>query len=178
MSRVRGAFLAIAGTAALAAGCAHNPPPATSMADQVVARDLERVRNATKAFQDTAAAHAAGYPTATMTPCLSDSSAGGMGHHFVNRALLVDSIDVEHPQILLYGPAPGGTLKLVAVEYIIPYRIHPREAEAPRIFGRALRQNDPLKLWNLHVWAWEENPAGLFAEWNPAVKCPAPKAGG
>ncbi len=177
MTRLREALLAIVGTAALAAGCAHNPAPATSLPDRAVASDLERVRNATRAFQDTARAHAAGYPTATLTACLSDSSAGGMGHHFVNRALLVDSIDVEHPQILLYAPASDGKLKLVAVEYIIPYRIHPREADAPRIFGRALRQNDPLKLWNLHVWAWEQNPSGLFAEWNPAVKCDAHKAG-
>lgn len=168
---------AIVATVALVAGCAHNPAP-TAMADRSIANDLERVRKATKAFQDTAAAHAAGYPTATMTACLSDSSAGGMGHHFVNRALLVDSLDLERPQILLYAPAPGGKLKLVAVEYIIPYSLHPREAEAPRIFGRPLRQNDPLKLWNLHVWAWEENPAGLFAEWNPAVHCDAHAAGG
>lgn len=178
MTRLRGSLLAIVGTAALATGCAHNPAPATSMADRSIASDLERVRNATKAFQDTAAAHAAGYPTATIQPCLSDSSAGGMGHHYVNRALIDHQLDLEHPEILLYAPAPGGKLKLVAVEYIIPYRIHPREAEAPRIFGRALRQNDPLKLWNLHVWAWEKNSAGLFAEWNPAVKCGTPAAGG
>jgi hypothetical protein len=100
-----------------------------------------------------------------------------MGHHYVNRALIDDRLDLEHPEILLYAPAPGGKLKLVAVEYIIPYRLLPREAEAPRIFGRTLRQNDELKLWNLHVWAWEKNPAGLFAEWNPAVKCEVHAAG-
>jgi hypothetical protein len=177
MTRLRSALLTILGTAALATGCAHTPAGLTAMVDPGVTRDLERVRLATRAFRDTAAAHAAGYPTATMQPCLSNASAGGMGHHYVNRALIDDRLDLEHPEILLYAPAPGGKLKLVAVEYIIPYRLLPREAEAPRIFGRTLRQNDELKLWNLHVWAWEKNPAGLFAEWNPAVKCEVHAAG-
>jgi hypothetical protein len=172
MPRLHWSISLIVGTAALVAGCAHSQPQTMAATDPGIARDLERVRNATRAFADTAAARAAGYPTMNLQPCLSDSSQGGMGHHYVNRALLNDSLVVERPQILLYAHDPKGKLKLVAVEYIIPYRIHPREAEAPRIFGRALRQNDPLKLWNLHVWAWEENPSGLFAEWNPAVKCP------
>jgi hypothetical protein len=177
MTRLPSALLTILGTAALATGCAHTPAGTTATADPGVTRDLERVRAATRAFRDTAAAHAAGYPIATIQPCLANASAGGMGHHYVNRPLVDDQLDLEHPEILLYAPAPGGKLKLVAVEYIIPYRLVPRDAEAPRIFGRTLRQNDELKLWNLHVWAWEKNPAGLFAEWNPAVKCDEHVAG-
>ena len=159
---------ALISTAALVVACGHNPAPATG---PDVSKDLEVVRNATRAFQDTAVAHAAGYPTANQSACLSDSAQGAMGQHYVNRALVDDKVELEHPEILLYEPAADGKLKLVAVEYIIPYRLVPREAEAPRIFGRPLRQNDPLKLWNLHVWAWSKNPAGLFAEWNPSVKC-------
>lgn len=158
------------GVAVLIVACSRAPMPSTPMADPNVTRDLERVRAATAAFRDIAAAQAAGYPTAT-PPCLSSPTAGAMGHHYVNRAHVDDKLDLEHPEILLYAPAGDGKQKLVAVEYIIPYRIRPPEAEAPRIFGQALRQSEQLKLWYLHVWAWEENSAGLFADWNPAVKC-------
>lgn len=175
MTRFRGSLLVITGAAVMAAGCSHNPAPAAATADPGVARDLAIVRAATKAFSDTAVAHAAGYPTTNTPPCLADSTMGGMGQHFVNRALVDDKVELEHPEILLYSQQPGGKVKLVAVEYIIPYRLVPRDSTAPRIFGRAMLQNDPLKLWNLHVWAYEENPSGLFAEWNPAVKCGAHK---
>jgi hypothetical protein len=31
-----------------------------------------------------------------------------------------------------------------------------------------------LPLWVLHTWLWKDNPAGVFADWNPAVRpCPA-----
>jgi hypothetical protein len=159
-----------AAAVALLAGCGRTAAPGPVSTDPAVARDLERVRAATRPFQDLAAAQAAGYPTAT-PPCLSDPSEGGMGHHYVNRVHVDDKLDVEHPEILLYEPDRGGKPKLVAVEYIIPYRILPPESEAPRFFGQTLRRSDPLKLWYLHVWAWKENSAGLFADWNPAVKC-------
>lgn len=93
-----------------------------------------------------------------------------MGHHYVNRTLFDDRLDVEHPEILLYAPTPDGKLKLVAVEYIIPLAQWKRE-QAPRIFGQPLKRSEELKLWYLHVWVWEPNSAGLFADWNPVVKC-------
>lgn len=162
---------AVVGTLVALAGCGgHVPPSATPPLDPAISRDLEQVRAATAPFRDLAAAQAAGYPTSS-PPCLSNATAGGMGHHYVKRANVDSTLDLEHPEILLYAPAGNGKQKLVAVEYIIPYRILPRESQAPRIFGQALRQSDELKLWYLHVWAWEENPAGLFADWNPAVKC-------
>ena len=176
MMRMHRSLLSILGAAALAGGCAHNPAPASqsALADAGVARDLERVRTVTRVYRDTAVARAAGYPIMTSPPCLSDSTAGAMGHHYVNRALVDNRVELDHPEILLYAPVKGGGLKLVAVEYIIPYRLMPRDTVPPQIFGRPMLQNDPLKLWNLHVWAFEENPSGLFAEWNPAIECIKP----
>jgi hypothetical protein len=40
--------------------------------------------------------------------------------------------------------------------------------------GLELKRQDALKLWYLHMWAWTENSAGLFADFNPAVKCENP----
>jgi hypothetical protein len=135
-----------------------------------VARDLEIVRTATAPYRDIAAAQAAGWPTST-PPCLKNDMLGGMGHHYVNRAHVDDKLVLDRPEILLYAKDENGKQKLVAVEYIIPYRIRPRDAEPPVIFGEALRRSDELSLWYLHVWAWEENKNGLFADWNPSVKC-------
>jgi len=25
--------------------------------------------------------------------------------------------------------------------------------------------------YDLHVWLWKHNPAGMFAEWNPGLSC-------
>lgn len=140
------------------------------MADPAIASDLAKLRTATAPFRDIAAAQAAGYPTAT-PQCLASPGDGTMGHHYVNRAHVDGKLELEHPEILLYVPDGDGKMKLVAVEYIIPYRILPPESPAPRIFGQDLLKSDGLKLWYLHVWAWENNPKGLFADWNPAIKC-------
>jgi hypothetical protein len=166
MNRPLSVLLCICVTAAVA--CAQRPT--TSALSPEIARDLERVKQATERFRDLAAAQAVGYPTAT-PPCLANAMAGGMGHHYVNRAYIDAKLELEKPEILLYAPDGDGKSKLVGVEYIIPYRILPRDAEAPIIFGQQLRRSDELSLWYLHVWAWEENKNGLFADWNPAVKC-------
>jgi hypothetical protein len=137
-----------------------------------VPSDLGRVRAATASYQDPAAAQAAGFPTTT-PPCLDSLPVGTMGHHYVDRRIVDDKVDVEHPEILLYAPQPDGTQKLAAVEYIIPYRIRARSETPPRIFDQDMKRQDALNLWYLHVWAWQENPAGLFADWNPTVHCAA-----
>ncbi|MGH7471364.1 MAG: hypothetical protein ACRENP_25725 [Longimicrobiales bacterium] len=134
-----------------------------------VVRDLERVRAATSAFRDITAAQAVGYPT-TVPPCLQDSTEGGMGHHYVDRQRVDDKLEVEHPEILLYAPLKDGKQKLVAVEYIIPLARWQQE-QPPTFFGQTLRRSEPLQLWYLHVWAWDQNRAGLFADWNPAIRC-------
>ena len=59
----------------------------------------------------------------------------------------------------------------MAVEYVVPYRVHAPTEKAPRLFGQALRRYDEFNYWALHVWAWRRNSAGLFADWNPGVKC-------
>ena len=40
------------------------------------------------------------------------------------------------------------------------------------LFGETFHRNDGAGLWVLHVWLWNHNPAGLFADWNPTVSCP------
>ncbi|HEX7118564.1 MAG TPA: hypothetical protein VF212_07250 [Longimicrobiales bacterium] len=148
-----------------------SPPPTPDAAafGADVARDLQRVRAATAKYRDIEAAYADGYPS-RMPPCLDNPPHGGMGLHYSNRKLLDDRLDLEHPENLIYAPTPEGKPRLVGVEYIVPYSAWDRP-EPPRIFGRPLKRADGLQLWYLHVWTWEPNVNGLFADWNPAVKC-------
>src|SRR3712207_9577863 len=60
---------------------------------------------------------------------------GGMGVHFLNPALIGPAPDPFRPQILVYEPAEGGRLRLVAAEWFVP--LATGVAERPSIFGRA-----------------------------------------
>ncbi len=164
----------------LATSCALRTPtlPTRSASNEAlsagfsesVARDLARLRKATDAYHDLRAAQAAGYPT--MTPaCVADSTMGGMGRHYFDRAVYDDTLVIEHPEMLVYAPTSEGASLLVAVEYVIPFQTRPPTSTPPRLFGQELKKHDTFKYWYLHVWAWERNPAGLFADWNPKVKC-------
>ena len=143
--------------------------PAAAALEAAVAR----ARAATAPYQALDSAVAAGYAR-HVARCLEQPPHGAMGFHHVNRALLDDRVEVERPEILLYARTAAGAYKLTGVEYIVPYRAHPRTAEPPTVMGQQMKQSDPLALWYLHVWLWEENPSGLFADWNPAVTCPVP----
>ena len=96
---------------------------------------------------------------------------GGMGHHMIDRTRYDEKLEIERPEMLLYAPLGNGKLELVAVEYVVPYRSVAATEQAPRLFGQALKRYDNLNYWALHVWVWRRNPAGLFADWNPTVKC-------
>ena len=172
---------AVAATVA-AAGCARHSTPRdldpvaqlTEGFDATVRRDVETLRAATKKYHDRAMAEAAGYP-AKMPACIADATMGGMGHHFIDRTLFDDKLEIERPEMLIYAPAGNGAVELAAVEYVVPYRVVPSTEKPPRLFGQELKRYDQFNYWALHVWAWRRNSAGLFADYNPAVICPAEK---
>jgi hypothetical protein len=165
------------------------PRPAASMVHSVsasrdedrqgpgpeVARQLAALKAATAKYQSFEHAKDDGYAV-KLTECMSTPELGGMGFHYGKSALIDGTLAVTAPEVLLYEPkGRRGKLTLVGVEYIIPYTIHPRESEAPTLFGKSLRRNDVFQLWALHAWVWEENPSGVFADWNPRVSCPPTK---
>jgi hypothetical protein len=135
-----------------------------------VNQDLATLRRVTAPFQRFDAARDALW-SAKITSCMSDPTAGGMGFHYGNLGLIDGTVRVEEPELLLYEPEKNGRLRLVAVEYIIPYTFHSRSAEPPVLFGQQFTQNDVFQLWGLHAWVWDENPSGMFASWNPRVTC-------
>ena len=143
------------------------PPNTLSPA---VAGDVARLRTATAAFRSLDAAVAAGYER-EVARCISHPQLGGMGYHHQNAALLDDKLEVEHPEILVYRRVQNGAYELTGVEYEVPYALAPRDSAPPTIMGQPLKRFDAIKMWYLHVWPWLDNPAGMFADWNPKVTC-------
>jgi len=135
---------------------------------ETVDRDILKIRAATAKFKTTEAAEAAGYKR--VTDCVQHQPAGAMGYHYQNNAILDTTLDLEHPEVLVYEKLPDGTFQLNGVEFLVPISAW-KSIAPPRIMGQALMKADPIGLWFLHVWAWKPSPSGLFAPWNPDVKC-------
>lgn len=133
--------------------------------------DIQRVRTATEPFKNADAAVAAGY--ARTDHCVENPPAGGMGLHFNNETLLDTKLEVEKPEVLVYERRADGSYKLNGIEYLVPISQW-KNAEPPTIMGQQLKRADRLGIWYLHVWIWEPSPSGVFADWNPNVKCPKP----
>jgi hypothetical protein len=129
---------------------------------------------ATAGFQDVATAEAAGYASSVDTlGCFTDPERGGMGLHYINQSLMDDQVDLTKPEALVYElDAKGALTGLVAHEYIVPIDAW-KQTTPPQLFGMDFHQHPTLPLWVLHAWLWKDNPAGVFQDWNPAVRqCP------
>jgi hypothetical protein len=136
---------------------------------------VQAVRNATQQFIDVNAATAAGY--APFLGCVSGPDHGAMGVHYVNGALLNGQIDVLHPQALIYEPS-NGKMRLVGVEYIADSATWLANNPNPPVLGNQtfLFVDSPNRyninsFFELHVWAWRDNPQGSFVDWNNHVSC-------
>jgi hypothetical protein len=134
-----------------------------------VDREIARVRAATASFKSIDAAAAAGYQR-EVSQCIENPPQGGMGFHHENAALLDTTLEVERPEMLVYERLPSGEYRLNGVEYIVPISAWTRD-EPPTIMGQPLKKAPRLGIWYLHVWNWKRNPTGVFADWNPSVKC-------
>ncbi len=90
---------------------------------------------------------------------------GVMGYHYTNEGLVDGggALDILTPEILLYVPADGGGVRLVGVEYMVD---EGDVTEAPVLLGQTF--DGPARgHYSLHVWLWEENPSGIFENFNP-----------
>ena len=138
---------------------------------------VETVRHATQAFQSVQAAEAAGY--GLFHGCVSGPQEGAMGVHYVNGDLVGDgAVDAAKPEALLYAATKDGQMKLLGVEYVVLADDWNAKNPTPPVLmgqlfnfvGSPNRYGIPA-FYELHVWAWERNPAGMFADWNPQVTC-------
>jgi len=144
---------------------------------------VDVVRSATARFQDPAQAEAAGYGMAL--GCVSGPQQGAMGLHFINGGLVGDDqLDPQQPEALIYEPVHG-QLSLVGVEFIVDAALwHQTNAGPPVLMGHLAQYvGAPNRyalnaFYELHVWAWKNNPSGMFADWNPQVSCATYAPGG
>jgi hypothetical protein len=138
-----------------------------------------KVRAATRRFLDVNVAMHEGWVPAT--PCVSGPDAGAMGVHFVLPSRLADGmVNPDEPEALIYEPMANGALRLVGVEFIVFAndwaRLH-TDGSTPAVDGHLTNfVSEPNRFglhafYELHVWAWENNPSGTFADWNTNVSC-------
>ena len=136
-----------------------------------VDRDIKSVRDATAPFHSLEQAQAAGYEQET--DCMEKPPEGGMGYHFTRRELRDGTLELNKPEVLVYEKRADGSFKLNGVEYIVPISAW-KHSDPPTIMGQPLKRFERGGFWYLHAWVWEHSPSGLFADWNPRVKCSAP----
>ncbi|HEY6642177.1 hypothetical protein [Povalibacter sp.] len=140
---------------------------------------VEKVRRATWQFRDINTATAEGWVRGT--PCVSGPNSGAMGVHFILPARVGDGVlDGDEPEALIYEPMPNGGLRLVGVEFIViaaDWTAKNPSGGAPSLDGHLLNYvGEPNRyglpaFYEIHVWAWERNPNGNFADWNTQVTC-------
>lgn len=185
-----GAAIALALAAPASADVPRTQP---DQALQQLARQLEP-------FKDVAYARGQGY--IQTSPCEQRPGLGAMGHHFVRPDLLglgprvngrVNGTgtytDTDPPAILLYIPDEHGELQLVGIEMLVFKAAWDAENSHPPMFrGREynLMADNPdtpqdeahgfMPHYDLHIWLFENNPSGLYAQWNPALSCPPSEA--
>lgn len=140
-------------------------------------RDLAEVRGAVGRYHTPARAEAAGWElVAGLDHCFANPDVGGMGYHYIDGEQLEDpTLDPLRPESLVFVPDRDGQLRLGAVEYLVPAELWDGE-EPPSVLGRDLHALEPVpdvEVWGLHVWLFEHNPDGTFADWNPRVSCPS-----
>jgi hypothetical protein len=104
-----------------------------------------------------------------------------MGIHYVNLKLVGDGeINIGDPEALIYEPV-GNERRLVGVEYIVDAatwlanKDHQNlppvlDGQTFQLVGAPNRFN-LAPFFELHVWAWRDNPQGSFVDWNNNVTC-------
>ena len=137
---------------------------------------VEAVRQGTRQYINVNNATAAGY--GPFLGCVAGTDHGAMGIHYVNGTLLANlTLDPSQPQALIYEP-DNGKMTLVGVEFILDSASWLAANPAPPVldgqvfnFVGAPNRFNINSFFELHVWAWRDNPQGAFVDWNNHVSC-------
>ena len=182
------AALALSSTSSAMGVARHgNDHPAGHNNGTIAKRELSALKRATAPNQELSNALHDGYTAFAIPPEVGgtstaglglvgdptcfDNAAGGMGVHYV-KGIDAD-VTANVPEAMVYEITKDGSLKLVGVEYIVPDELVD-PANAPMLFGQKFHHHEYLPVYILHVWAWKNNPSGLFGDYNPKVPaCPA-----
>jgi hypothetical protein len=168
--------LVVAGVAIVAAVV-----PSAAMGNNGGGETVANARDATAAFNNPAAAYAAGYDLLTDASdmaCIDMPPDGAMGVHLVKGALVQSgTLDPARPQALVYEQS-NGQLHLAAVEYVVFQSAwDSTHTSPPTLFAQQFVLNPDDNrfglpaFYSLHAWVWMDNPSGMFESWNPSVHC-------
>ena len=139
---------------------------------------VQLVREGTKQYINVNNATAAGY--GPFLGCVAGTDHGAMGVHYVNATLLGNlTLDPSQPQALIYEPSSSGKMTLVGVEFILDSAswLAANNNTPPVLDGQvfnfvgAPNRFNINSFFELHVWAWRDNPQGSFVDWNNDVTC-------
>jgi hypothetical protein len=175
--RLASALLATA-VGGIAAACSlESGVPASPLQAQAIEADartagqsdIAALRRSLAPYHRLEVARESDWPTA-ITPCWYHGELGAMGYHYANPERIDLVLDPLRPEALIYEPLAGGKYKLVGAEFIVPIAAW-TGTKPPELYGQAFSRVEDLGLYALHVWAESENPAGMFASWNPKVSC-------
>ena len=153
-------------------------PVLAAVSAAVAAGAFDGPKDSTARFHDLEKAKEAGYTVQVFDKaglsCIAQPGEGAMGVHMLNPALLEGTIDADEPEILVYERRNDGSMKLVALEYLIFQSL---SNGRPSLFGKDFdeikadnRYGIPAS-WALHAWIWKPNPNGMLYAWNPRVDC-------
>ena len=138
---------------------------------------VQIVRENTAQFIDVNNVKGAGYQP--LFGCVSGPDHGAMGIHYLNLGLVGDGLlDARTPEALIYEPV-GKARRLVGVEYIVDATtwLAAHENTPPQLEGQDFQFVDAPNrfgipaFFELHVWAWRDNPNGAYVDWNNNVSC-------
>jgi len=177
MAAVVAVVSAVAITTGWGGGGGTGQPAGAEAAADPVGQQLAAVRAATAKYQRVEEALADGY---IADPFCIASPAGAMGIHYVKPSLMDGNLSPAEPEILLYVQDGQGRPSLVAVEFFKPDADQnlATSEDRPSLFGQPfdgpMAGHTPVMPihYDLHVWLWQHNPAGMFAQFNPALSCP------
>ena len=139
-------------------------------------RQLAALKRSLSVYKDVAVAQADGF--IPVSECTA-SPAGAMGVHYLNPARAAQAPDPDKPAILLYAPTSDGSMRLLGAEWFQADADQDvtTDDDRPSLFGQSfdgpMPGHDPMMPvhYDLHVWLFDSNPAGVFAAWNPTVEC-------
>jgi hypothetical protein len=140
---------------------------------------IDKVHSATARYVDINVAFKEGFVVAT--PCVSGPDTGAMGVHLVLPSRINSGVlSPGQPQALIYEPMADGAMRLVGVEFIVlesvwapnnpPNSVPALEGNLLNYIAYPNRYGLPA-FYEIHVWAWEDNPKGSYADWNTHVTC-------
>jgi hypothetical protein len=173
LSRTKTGLISMLAAAVLAAG----PVPGAAAGSAVQDDDdhdsrltsqqrrlVETLRDVTEDYRSLHEAMEDGYKK--VTGCVDKKGVGAMGFHYAKNSLIDAKTDARKPEVLVYMPNKHGHYRLVAVEFLSTAK------KRPSIAGLKFENGPFPGTFALHAWVWRDNPDGMFAAYNPDLKCP------